>query len=350
MDFLLITLAIMSVSILLIYKITRFCGLQLKFQALVLCALLAFVVNFTTLAISTYLTREHFLLIAAMVIISAVAVTKYNERLIQQAAPVLASATGLAAAPEHPNSQSDSAAAQPASQSAVTAAAPASAIVPNPAVAATTPPTGAAAAAPTEPAATPAATSLAVSKPSSNHMLHRAPHRRGQKHRRYPLLPVAPQRTIAEIVQEDMENDQLLKLTAVLAKLGSLDDLLDYAFEQKNQHNYSNAIFAYKQALTRYHSDSYAPFIVIDMGNIYKNSGAYEDAVHVYQNALTLPAVAGSADTYEEFSKNADYLRMVQLVLARHNSPRITFDEIPEDWQQEIETLVQKRHSHKSVS
>ena len=169
-------------------------------------------------------------------------------------------------------------------------------------------------------------------------MLHRAPHRRGQKHRRYPLLPVAPQRTIAEIVQEDMENDQLLKLTAVLAKLGSLDDLLDYAFEQKNRHNYS------------YHSDSYAPFIVIDMGNIYKNSGAYEDAVHVYQNALTLPAVAGSADTYEEFSKNADYLRMVQLVLARHNSPRIAFDEIPEDWQQEIETLVQKRHSHKSVS
>ena len=83
-DFLLITLAIMSVSILLIYKITNFCGLQLKFQALVLCAILAFVVNFSTLMISAYLTREHFMLIAGLVFASAAAVTFYNERLLHR--------------------------------------------------------------------------------------------------------------------------------------------------------------------------------------------------------------------------------------------------------------------------
>ena len=84
----------------------------------------------------------------------------------------------------------------------------------------------------------------------------RASRIRGQRRRRRPLLPACLIRTVAEIVQEDMENDQLLQLTAVLAKLGSLDDILNYAFEQTSRHNYSNALFAYKQALSRYHAQA----------------------------------------------------------------------------------------------
>lgn len=49
--------------------------------------------------------------------------------------------------------------------------------------------------------------------------------------------------TVAVMVKNDMENDHLLKLTAALAKLNSLDAILDYAYEQKSRHNYSNALF-----------------------------------------------------------------------------------------------------------
>ena len=374
MDFLLITLAIMSVSILLIYKITNFCGLQLKFQALVLCALLAFVVNFSTLAISAYLTQEHFFLIAGLVLASAVAVTMYNERLLhrQPAPETIAAPAGAAltlplkeepAMPEAPAAEAEPAAAAAAMQ-AKDIPLPAAAIPADEAESEETasaaevpaisiePPVSPSAQEIPEETAAPEETAPEAQAPSAARIypFRRASRIRGQRRRRRPLLPACLIRTVAEIVQEDMENDQLLQLTAVLAKLGSLDDILNYAFEQTSRHNYSNALFAYKQALSRYHADSYAPFIVIEMGNIYKNNGAYEDAIHAYRNALTLPAVAASTAIHEEFTKNVDYLRIVQLILARHSASRTSFDKIPATWRNEIELVFKKRHPQKSVS
>lgn len=381
-DFLLITLAIMFVSILLIYKITNFCGLQLKFQALVLCAILAFVVNFSTLMISAYLTREHFMLIAGLVFASAAAVTFYNERLLHRRRPAQELATAGTASllptalPESTQSEEDfparsSVAAsvpdekeQPDETAPVPSTASEPAVEPHPVPAAPAAITEETAAEPSAPIPPAAPVSEAAAEPADAavpepvaavparvYPFHRSERSlRGRQRRRLCWLPAVLTRTVADIVREDMENDQLLKLTAVLAKLGSLDDLLDYAFDQKDRHNYSNALFAYKQALSRYHEDSYAPFIVIEMGNIYKNNGAYDDAIHAYRNAMTLAAVTSNADIREEFTKNIDYLRIVKLVLARHHASKLAFEKIPADWQQEIERIFQKRHSQKSVS
>jgi len=164
----------------------------------------------------------------------------------------------------------------------------------------------------------------------------------------YPPAKIVP--TIAEIVHEDMENDQLLKLTAVLSKLGSLDDILDYAYEQKLRHNYSNSLFAYKQALIKYFDDDYAPFIVIEMGNIYKSIGFYEEAISAYKRAFNLPAVVSNGAIQDKFKKNMDYLYTVKYILRKHNAMKTPFEKIPRPYIREIEFTLQNRRTKKHVS
>lgn len=114
-------------------------------------------------------------------------------------------------------------------------------------------------------------------------MLHQV-HPAAEKRPRF--LPALLLPTISEPVKKEMENVKLLKLTAVLTKLNSLDAPLDYVYEQKNRHAYENSIFAFKQALERYEEDDYAPFIIIEMANLYKNTGFYDEAIIVYNRAF----------------------------------------------------------------
>ena len=322
MTFLLLTFAIMSISILLIYKITNFFGFHVKAQALILCGIMAFFVNFVTLSLSAFLTQAHYIRIIAMVIVTAGLVTYYNERLLRKdRAKTAASDTQIAAAPQ-------------------TAARAAAAIIAA------------------DRSAAPAAKKTLHPLPSFlqyariQEVLLASIHTESTRLTKQTAacvtaLPDILRKTIQDIVREDMENDQLLKLTAVIAKLGSLDDILDYAFEQSSRHNYSNAIFAYKRALDRYQKDDYAPFIVIELGNIYKENGAYDEAILAYRSAFSLPAVTGSDAMQAEFQKNIAYLRTVKYILTKHNTAKTPFNSIPDPYRREIEFTFQNRRTQK---
>ncbi|MBR3457292.1 MAG: hypothetical protein IKH16_03960, partial [Selenomonadaceae bacterium] len=127
------------------------------------------------------------------------------------------------------------------------------------------------------------------------------------------------------------------------SRFQSLDDILDYAFEQKSKHRIDNAILAYKGALDKYQDDPYAPFIIIDLGNIYQEKAAYSDAGRTYEDALFLPVIANDAATSEKFKENLSYLRTVQYILSKHNSLQTPFQKIPADYLKEIETEFQMR-------
>ena len=128
-----------------------------------------------------------------------------------------------------------------------------------------------------------------------------------------------------------------------LSQFHSLDDILDYAYEQKSQKHPENAILAYKEALEKYQDDAYAPFIVIDLGNIYKEKAAYDEAIRTYEDALSLPIIANDAATLEKFHENLSYLRTVQHILSKHNSLRTPFQDIPAGYLKEIEAEFQAR-------
>ena len=121
----------------------------------------------------------------------------------------------------------------------------------------------------------------------------------------------------------------------------TLDDILDYAYSEKQQGHIWQAIAAYKKALEKYRNDSYAPFVAIDLGNIYKEQAFYTKAIKTYEDALELPAVRRSASTKAEFKKNLIYLKTVQSVLLRHKALSTPFSKISRAYLQEIESEFQ---------
>ena len=138
--------------------------------------------------------------------------------------------------------------------------------------------------------------------------------------------------------QDEQSDEARNKLLDIKAHLGSLDDILDYAYAQKTNGDLAQAILAYQKALDRYRSDDYAPFIAIDLGNIYKEQAAYSKVIKTYEEALKLPVVMRNADTRKEFNKNLTYMRIVQSVLIRHRALTMPFSKIPKQYLQEVET------------
>ena len=120
-----------------------------------------------------------------------------------------------------------------------------------------------------------------------------------------------------------------------------MDEILDYAYLEKTQGHTWQAIAAYKKALEKYRNDEYAPFVAIDLGNIYKEQAFYTKAIKTYEDALELPAVRRSASTKAEFKKNLIYLKTVQSVLLRHKALSTPFSKISRAYLQEIETEFQ---------
>ena len=122
----------------------------------------------------------------------------------------------------------------------------------------------------------------------------------------------------------------------------TLDDILDYAYSEKMNGHLWQAIEAYKKALDKYFDDEYAPFVAIDLGNIYKEQASYSKAISVYEMALSLPAVKRSAEATREFKKHLAYLKIVQSVLLRHKAISTPFGKIPQAHLQEVESEFQK--------
>lgn len=128
-----------------------------------------------------------------------------------------------------------------------------------------------------------------------------------------------------------------LPLGVELARLATLDDHLAYASKKRGEGNGARAVLAYQQALGKFRQDPYAPFIVMELGNLYKENGDYAEAVSAYHSALRLAAVKARPMMAAEFRKNIAYLDTVLLVLSRRRMPNTPFSQIPPDCHREIE-------------
>ena len=121
-------------------------------------------------------------------------------------------------------------------------------------------------------------------------------------------------------------------------KIDTLDDLLDKAYNERDKGNIWQAIEAYKKALERYRNDEYAPFVAIDLGNIYKDRAMYSKAIKIYEEALTLPAVERNDSIKKEFVDKLKYLQVVHEVLSRHHALSTPFNLLSREILQEIDT------------
>ena len=122
----------------------------------------------------------------------------------------------------------------------------------------------------------------------------------------------------------------------------TLDDILDKAYNERDKGHVWQAIELYKKALERYRNDEYAPFVAIDLGNLYKEEALYSKAIKIYEEALRLPAVKRNATIKKEFASNLKYLRVVREVLLKNHMLSMPFDKLSKEILQEIDTEFKK--------
>ena len=373
MTFFLLAAAIMAVSILLLHRIAIFFGCPIKYKSLILCAVMAFLVNFATLNISPFLTPMHYGLIIIFVLAASLGVTFYNARLLKKERRTASEDIRGEPAEETPAEEAveepvaDEAPAEEPAQEPVADEAPAEEPAKEP-VADEAPaeePTEEPVAdeAPAEePAQEPAADEAPAEEPAQEPVADEAP---AEEPAQEPIADEAPaeepaQEPVAddeELDDEDLDiepamppseeerqraKEELKELTEAVGRLRSMDDYLDYADQEARAHRSRHAVFAYKQALGIYWNDDYAPFIAINLSNTYKDMGDYEAAVDTYEAALILPAAQKNAAMQQEFRRSIDYLRRVHDILASHGIADTPFAQIPPAISAEIENAGSK--------
>ena len=384
MIFLLTTGSIMVISIFLIYRLCRFFHIDMKYSSLLLCAVLAFVVNGAAIIMSPFLDKAHYLRLGLLVVVAAALVTFYNERLLRREEAAAKTEPAIDE-PDEVLAASPAVTASLSSEQTVTTDATASklnqkqAIDSNPktAITAESKPAAEQVSAPkaanetltkdktqfmpTESSATPVTPVTAeadtADKPitvASEPMAAKVPVTMTadttdtadklpeNKAAVVEPIPIAATAKDTVTVTTAMES-----YAAAVAKLENLDDLLDYAYDHQASLPQA-AICAYKRAIEQYPNDDYMPFLIIELGNLYKNQADYHSTISIYAKALKMPVIAQNDATRQEFVKNLRYLGIVQDILSKHNALSTPFAEIPAPIMQEIEQVFQKRLAESS--
>ena len=370
MEFLAITAGIIAVCILAIQKIARLFSIELTRQSLVLCGVLAFIVNFCSISMSSYLTTTHFLLLGGLIIIASASATFYNRFLLSKKKTipdsfVLPDEYNEANLEDEPTAEPELKAETEPIARAKESPQPASAPIPEPVFSQPIYDK------PQEPAfqephfddiPEPEYTGITIddiltSEPAEETIETAAEDESVsfEASASYEEGPVPLEEAAASNESEDYsgspepikaeEEEQIdwEEIAGAVAFMDTLDEILDYAFEQRNQQHFQAALYAYGQAMVRYENDDYAPFIVIEMINICKQTGAYSDAIASYRRAMELPMVASSPSMLQDFQRNLDYITIVNQVLISHNEKGMPFGMIPAEYMAEIESEFQKK-------
>ena len=272
----------MSVCIIAIYKIARKLGAELSLSALVLCGVSALIINFMAIRVNPFLTKTYYYILGTMIIFAATGTTCYNKYLLYRRSKLavhgalsedeeITQADLPEETDELPETQATSepetiVEAEVAEEPETTAEAEV----------AEEPETTAEAEVTEEPETT--AEAEVTEEPetiSEAHPAEEAP---------VPTLPVG---------------------------LDSMDDLLDFAFAQTGAGAYDLALLAYSTALEQYRNDDYAPFIVIDMVNLYKSQGRYQEAIDCVHNAMDIPAIQENPAYQQNFQNYLAQLKSI---------------------------------------
>lgn len=111
----------------------------------------------------------------------------------------------------------------------------------------------------------------------------------------------------------------------------TLDELLEIAFTFKEELNFSAALKYFKEALKRFPASEAAPFLVVEIANILKNKGAYDDAIKIFTDGRNLPGLQSGSTLTKEFTETIAYLRIIRNTLLERRLGFIPFHNIPSD-------------------
>ena len=266
----------MSVCIISIYKIARKLGADISLSALVLCGVSALIINFMAIRVNPFLTKTYYYILGAMIIFAATGTTCYNKYLLYRR-----SRLAVHGAPSEDN-EITQVTSEPETIVEVTEE----------------PETTAEAEVTEEPETT--AEAEVTEEPETTAEVE---------------VTEEPE-TTAE-VQQAVE----APLPTLPEGLDSMDALLDFGFAQTGAGAYELALLAYSTALEQYRNDDYAPFIIIDMVNLYKSQGRYQEAIDCVHNAMDIPAIQESPAYQQKFQNYLAQLRSISHSAVSTQSP-----------------------------
>ena len=268
----------MSVCIISIYKIARKLGAEISLSALVLCGVSALIINFMAIRVNPFLTKTYYYILGTMIIFAATGTTCYNKYLLYRRSKLAV----------HGAPSEDKEITQATSETIVETE-----VAEEPEIMAEVevpeePETTAEVEVTEEPETT--AEAEVVEEPETTAEIE---------------VTEEPE-TISE-PQPAVE----APLPTLPEGLDSMDALLDFAFAQTGAGAYELALLAYSTALEQYRNDDYAPFIIIDMVNLYKSQGRYQEAIDCVHNAMDIPAIQESPAYQQNFQNYLAQLKSI---------------------------------------
>lgn len=126
--------------------------------------------------------------------------------------------------------------------------------------------------------------------------------------------------------------------TVLVAPAVSLEELMEKAYLEKEQKNFNQALTIFRQALSQYPEDDTAPFLTVEIGNILKNKGLYDEAIQVFSDGRNLSGLRNDPLLEQEFISTVAYLRIIKNTLLQHRFGFVPFNSIPEAIMEEINT------------
>ncbi len=120
----------------------------------------------------------------------------------------------------------------------------------------------------------------------------------------------------------------------------SLDDLLEFAFEQRSRNNGNVALVTFRLIKNAYGDSHALPLAVAEIVSTLQSSGRYDEAVAELSEALTLPAISQDVRLVWTFEKKMAYLQVLQAFLTEQGTPALPFEQIPAEWANWVEQRV----------
>ena len=268
----------MSVCIIAIYKIARKLGADISLSALVLCGVSALIINFMAIRVNPFLTKTYYYILGTMIIFAATGTTCYNKYLLYRRSRLAV----------HGAPSEDEKITQVTSE-------------PETIV---------------ETEVTEEPETMVEAEVTEEPEIMAEVEVAEEPETTAEAEVAEEPETTAEVTEEpettaEAQQAEEAPLPTLPEGLDSMDALLDFAFAQTGAGAYELALLAYSTALEQYRNDDYAPFIIIDMVNLYKSQGRYQEAIDCVHNAMDIPAIQESPAYQQNFQNYLAQLKSI---------------------------------------
>ena len=292
----------MSVCIIAIYKIARKLGAELSLSALVLCGVSALIINFMAIRVNPFLTKTYYYILGTMIIFAATGTTCYNKYLLYRRSRLAV----------HGAPSEDEKITQVTSEPETIVEVE---VAEEPEITAEV-----------EVAEEPETTAVAEVAEEPEIMAEVEVAEEPEIMAETEVAEEHETTAEAEVTEEpettaEVQQAEEAPLPTLPEGLDSMDALLDFAFAQTGAGAYELALLAYSTALEQYRNDDYAPFIIIDMVNLYKSQGRYQEAIDCVHNAMDIPAIQESPAYQQNFQNYLAQLKSISHSAVSTQSP-----------------------------